>query len=135
MLRCFIVDDSPRFLAAARGMLEREGITVVGVASTGAAAVQGIGELRPDVTLLDIHLGQESGFEVARQLDREAGAARSPMIMISTHAEQDYADLIAASPVIGFLSKATLSASAIRDLLSSRGDGDDRSVTEQPPGR
>jgi hypothetical protein len=38
--------------------------------------------------------------------------------MISTHAEQDYADLIAASPAIGFLPKSALSADAIRDLLS-----------------
>ncbi|MCW2585882.1 MAG: hypothetical protein JWN55_1398, partial [Frankiales bacterium] len=28
MLRCLIVDDSPRFLDAARGLLEREGIAV-----------------------------------------------------------------------------------------------------------
>jgi hypothetical protein len=37
------------------------------------------------------------------------------MILISTHAEQDYADLIAASPAVGFLSKSTLSAGAIRN--------------------
>jgi hypothetical protein len=44
--------------------------------------------------------------------------------MISTHAEQDYADLIAASPAVGFLAKAALSASAIRELLDRhRGPG------------
>jgi DNA-binding NarL/FixJ family response regulator len=133
MLRCFIVDDSPRFLAAVRGMLEREGVAVVGMASTGAEALKGVGELLPDVTLLDIHLGQESGFEVARRLDRGIGAIRSPMIMISTHAEQDYAELIAASPAIGFLSKATLSANGIRELLRSGGDGDVAPVTEPSP--
>jgi hypothetical protein len=39
------------------------------------------------------------------------------MILISTHAEADYADLIEASPALGFLSKSALSGSAIRDLL------------------
>jgi hypothetical protein len=39
------------------------------------------------------------------------------VILISTHAEDDFADLIAASPAVGFLSKAELSADAIRDLV------------------
>jgi CheY-like chemotaxis protein len=133
MLRCLIVDDNPRFLDAARGLLEREGATVVGVASTGSEAIQRIEELRPDVTLLDIHLGAESGFEVARRLHQQANHPTSPVILISTDAEQDYADLIAASPVLGFLSKSALSASAVRDLLESRGQGGVAAVNE-PPG-
>jgi DNA-binding NarL/FixJ family response regulator len=133
MLRCVIVDDSPRFLDAARGLLEREGLTVVGVASTGSDAIQRIRELRPDVTLLDIDLGTESGFEVARRLRREAGPG--PVIMISTHSEQDFADLIAASPVLGFLSKAALSADAVRDLLDSKRDpGGSAPQVNEPPG-
>jgi CheY-like chemotaxis protein len=68
MLRCLIIDDSPRFLEAARGLLERQGVTVVGVASTSAEALQRVQELRPDVTLLDIDLGGESGLELARRL-------------------------------------------------------------------
>jgi DNA-binding NarL/FixJ family response regulator len=123
MLRCLIVDDSPRFLDAARGLLEREGVAVVGVASTTAEALQGVEELRPDVTLVDIGLGGESGFELARQIHGKASRAPSQVVLISTHAEVDYADLIAASPAVGFVSKAALSASAIRELLESRGDG------------
>jgi two-component system nitrate/nitrite response regulator NarL len=67
-LRCLIVDDSPRFLHAARGLLERQGIRVVGVASTGAEALQQATQLRPDITLLDINLGGESGFDLALRL-------------------------------------------------------------------
>jgi DNA-binding NarL/FixJ family response regulator len=135
MLRCFIVDDSPRFVAAARRLLERDGITVVGVASNSAEALRRLGELRPDVTLLDIDLGGESGFELARRLHREAGPVATRLILISTHAEEDYADLIAASPVMGFLSKAALSAGAIRDLLRSQGDGASADPVSGPQGR
>jgi DNA-binding NarL/FixJ family response regulator len=135
MLRCLIVDDSPRFLDAARGLLEREGVTVVGVASTGAEALRCAGALRPDVTLLDIDLGGESGFGLAIRLHREAGLPPSRMILISTHAEEDYADLIAASPVAGFLSKSALSAGAIRDLLDSGGDGESAAPVNGPRGR
>jgi CheY-like chemotaxis protein len=123
MLRCLIIDDSPRFLDAARGLLERQGVTVVGVASTSAEALQRVQELRPDVTLLDIDLGGESGLELARRLHDRPELAPGPVILISTHAEQDYAELIAASPAIGFLSKTALSANAIRGLLAGNGDG------------
>jgi DNA-binding NarL/FixJ family response regulator len=134
-LRCLIVDDSRRFLDAARGLLERQGITVVGVASTSAEALRLAEELRPDVVLLDIDLGGESGLELARRLRREANLAPSRMILISTHAEQDYADLIAASPAVGFLSKSALSGGAIRDLLGSQGDGDPGERVSGPRGR
>jgi DNA-binding NarL/FixJ family response regulator len=113
--RCLIVDDSRRFIDAARGLLERQGLRVVGTATNGSDAVQLARQLRPDVTLVDIDLGGESGFEVARQLQRHGTPA--PVILISTHSEEDYRDLIAASPVLGFVSKADLSAVAIRGLL------------------
>jgi DNA-binding NarL/FixJ family response regulator len=118
-LRCMIVDDSPRFLAAARGLLEREGLLVVAVATNAADAILYAVEAGPDVTLVDINLGEQSGFDVVRRLSREAGLAPSTVILISTHAEEDYAELIAASPAAGFLPKARLSAGAVRDLLGS----------------
>jgi DNA-binding NarL/FixJ family response regulator len=117
VLRCLIIDDNPRFLDAARILLEREGITVVGVASSAAEALQRAEQLRPDVMLVDIHLGDQSGFDLVRRLHGRAGLAGSRMVIVSTHAEEDYADLITASPAIGFLPKTTLSARAIRDLL------------------
>ena len=66
-LRCLIVDDNPGS-SAARALLEQEGVRVVGIASTRAEAVQRAIELHPDVTLLDIDLGGDSGFDLAQQL-------------------------------------------------------------------
>jgi hypothetical protein len=57
------------------------------------------------------------------------------MILISTHAEQDYTDLIAASPVVGFLPKSGLSGDAIRALIASRGDGHPVDPVTGPRGR
>ena len=39
------------------------------------------------------------------------------MILISTHAAQDFADMIETSPAVGFLSKSALTGAAIRDLV------------------
>lgn len=131
MLRCVIVDDSERFLRIARRLLEREGVTIVGVASSGSQAMGAAAELHPDVMLVDIDLGGESGFALTRQLARGSGG-KPPVILISAREEEDYADLIAASPAIGFLPKTSLSAAAVRALLDEVGEtqGGESQVSE-----
>ena len=116
-IRLLIVDDNTHFLEAARRLLEREGMTVVGVASTTLDALRRAEELRPDVTLVDIELGQESGFDLARRLTEGTETPRPPVILISAYPEQDLADLIEASPALGFLPKSGLSGRAIIDLV------------------
>jgi DNA-binding NarL/FixJ family response regulator len=132
-LRCLIVDDNSGFLQAARALLEQEGMEVVGVASTGAEAVRRAAELHPDVTLVDIDLGADSGFEVARRLFDDPSVDPGQLILISAHDEDDFVDLIEASPAVGFLVKPTLSATAIESLLRPPGDARDR--TGEPVGR
>jgi DNA-binding NarL/FixJ family response regulator len=118
-VRCLIVDDNRSFLGAARTLLEREGLTIAGVAATSAEALYAVETLRPDVVLVDVSLGEESGLELVRRLfaDRERGAT---VILISTRSEADLADVVASSPAAGFLSKSELSANAIRGLVDSR---------------
>jgi DNA-binding NarL/FixJ family response regulator len=119
-LRCVIVDNNRALLGSARSLLESEGVSVVGVATNTREAVSVIEELRPDVILVDIVLGSESGFELVRRVaaPNEAGFRRT--ILISTHDEEDFADLIAASPAVGFLRKADTSAASIRSVLARR---------------
>jgi DNA-binding NarL/FixJ family response regulator len=115
-LQCIIVDDYQPFLKVARAKLERQGMAVAGVASNGAEALRQARELRPDVALVDISLGTESGFDVAREIRPFVGS----VILISSddqYEDDDYAELIAGSPAVGFLSKATLSADAISRLV------------------
>jgi CheY-like chemotaxis protein len=116
-LRCLIVDDNPGFLQAARALLEQEGLRVVGLASTGAEAARRAAELHPDVTLVDIDLGVESGFEVVRRLFDDSAVGPGQLILISAHAEDDFADLVQASAAVGFIVKPALSATAIVRLL------------------
>jgi two-component system, NarL family, nitrate/nitrite response regulator NarL len=128
VLRCLLVDDSVHYLAAARSLLQRAGFQV-DVASNGAEAVARAELSHPDVVLLDIDLGGESGFDIARLLRAHTaggdnGAAGPRIILISTHDQDDFADLIAASPVHGFLAKSALSAAAVEDLLRRPGAGD-----------
>jgi two-component system nitrate/nitrite response regulator NarL len=120
-LRCLIIDDNTYFLDAARSALESQGIEVVGVAETSAEALQQAEALRPDVALVDIGLGDESGFELARRLVDGLAQPITRVVLISTRAEDDYADMIATSPAVGFLSKSDISARALRELLLDGG--------------
>jgi DNA-binding NarL/FixJ family response regulator len=121
-LRCLIVDDNSSFRHEMRGLLEEQGVDVVGGAASGAEALHQIAELRPDVALIDIDLGGESGLALAHALHAGAGRPLPQVILISTHDESDYADLIEASPAVGFLPKTELSAAAIRRILGPRRD-------------
>ena len=117
-VRCLIVDDNPRFSEEARSMLEESGVSVVEVAASGDDAVRLSEALSPDVVLVDINLGEESGFDVARRLVDVSTARPPAIIFVSTHDERDFSDLIAASPALGFIAKTKLSAERIRELLS-----------------
>jgi CheY-like chemotaxis protein len=123
-VRCLIVDDNASFREEMRGLLAEQGLDVVGGAGSAADAHRQIAELRPDVALIDIDLGGESGLDLARELGEQRGNGTVPhVILISTHEEAEYADLIEASSAIGFLAKTDLSAATIRQMLAAI-DGD-----------
>lgn len=121
-LRLLIVDDNAHFLEAAQRLFEREGMTVVGVASTGVDALRRSYELRPDVAVVDIDLGEESGLDLARQLMAAPPEGRPRVIMISAYPERDVSELIDASPAVGFVPKSRLSGSAILEVLAKADD-------------
>jgi CheY-like chemotaxis protein len=114
--RCVIVDDNQAFLLAARVLLEREGLPVAGVASTCAEALRQAETLRPDVVLVDVSLGEESGVKLARRLVEDHLCGQAAVVLISTRTRDEIEDLCAGSPAHAFLSKDELSASAIRRI-------------------
>ena len=116
-LRCLIVDDNPHFGDEARSLLELEGLSVVGVATSGDEAVRLAQALAPDVALVDISLGKESGFDVTHRLAGRSDAHVLAIIFVSSHDEQEFSERIEASPALGFIAKTDLSAERIIQLL------------------
>ena len=110
-----IVDDFATFRASARSLLEAEGFEIVGEAEDGASAVRLARELEPEVVLLDVHLPDFDGFEVAERL-REL---ESPPIVILTSSRDDYRSLVASSSARAFLRKDELSGPALTSALAS----------------
>lgn len=122
-LTCLIVDDSPEFFEAATQLLADDAVTVVGVAATSDQAVSQALALRPDVVLVDVNLGRESGLDLAERL---AGLPHGgpPVVLISAETRSELAELVEASGALGFVSKTDLSGDEIRKLLT-RGDSRD----------
>jgi DNA-binding NarL/FixJ family response regulator len=117
--RCLIVDDNERFLAVAQVRLVCDGLDVVGTARSRAEALRQAEALHPEIVLVDISLGSESGFEVTRRLVESFPELQERVLLISTRDEDDFVDLIAASPAIGFIPKYRLSARAIWNVLAA----------------
>jgi CheY-like chemotaxis protein len=117
LVRCLLVDDNGAFIDTACLLLAQEGVVVAGTASSIAEALRQASELRPDVVLVDIALGDENGFELARRLAGSGTGAGPAVIMISTRGGADFADLVADSRAAGFLPKDELSAAAIQRIL------------------
>jgi DNA-binding NarL/FixJ family response regulator len=111
-----IVDDHGEFRASASALLEAEGFTVVGAVPDAAAALRAVERLKPDVALVDVQLPDLDGFAVAERL---AGIAEPPrVVLISSRDAAAYGPRLDRAPARGFLAKAELSGSALRELIA-----------------
>jgi DNA-binding NarL/FixJ family response regulator len=110
-----VVDDHPGFRESVHRMLEMEGYVVVGEAADGASALTLAGELQPEIALVDVHLPDMDGFELAARL---ADSVHPPLVILtSSHDGADFASFVATCGARGFLPKAELSREAIEGLL------------------
>ena len=112
MRRILIVDDDQRFRGIARRLLEAEGFDVVGEAVGGEAALAAARTLRPDLVLLDVHLPDVSGFEIAKRLSADGPS----VVLTSTCEASEFGSEISQSGARGFVAKNELSAARIVSL-------------------
>jgi DNA-binding NarL/FixJ family response regulator len=110
-----IVDDHAAFRGSARALLQAEGFDVIGEAANGAAAVEAVAVLRPEIVLLDIQLPDLDGLAVAEQL---AAAPDPPaVVLISSRDAAAYGPRLQATPARGFIPKRGLSGEALAALV------------------
>jgi sigma-B regulation protein RsbU (phosphoserine phosphatase) len=80
----FVVDDDSSIVQTIDGFLKRAGFRTAS-AEDVAGALKGIREQRPDLILLDVNLPDGSGFDVCRELKKEASAFTIPILFISAN--------------------------------------------------
>jgi DNA-binding NarL/FixJ family response regulator len=114
-LRFVIVDDHPVFRQVARELLEERGYAVAGEADSAAAAQSVVGRCRPDIVIVDVRLGDESGFDVAREL---TGSHPSlVVVLVSTDPELNDPRRVTQSGARAFLPKTRLATADLVGLL------------------
>ena len=114
-MNVLIVDDHPGFRTQARALLEADGFDVVGEACDGASGLDAAAELGPQLVLLDVHLPDIDGFEVAQRLTNGGGGPA--VVLVSSRDGSDFASLVGRSGAKGFIPKAELSGAALRALV------------------
>jgi len=87
-LRVLLADDHGIVRRGLRGLLEAEGLTIVGEAADGLEAVHLCEEQHPDLLILDIGMPKLSGIEVAARAQK---MSRPPgVIILSVHGDESY---------------------------------------------
>jgi len=113
-IQVLLADDHPAFRDGLRAAITSgTDLQIVGEATEGETALRLIGELRPDVAVLDITMPKLSGLQVARQLQRQRSAVN--IIFLTMHNEQDMFEKAMDAGAKGYV----LKESAVSDIVES----------------
>ncbi|MBN1313332.1 MAG: response regulator [Anaerolineae bacterium] len=119
MAKILVVDDDPDFQNATRIVLEKEGHTVIS-AKSGDEGYQRAKEDRPDLIVLDVMMDSVlDGLSMSRQMHDDASVRGIPIIMVTSIANTDYAELFPTDEYIhirAFLSKPISPSDLIKQV-------------------
>ena len=124
-LRVLIVDDDPSFRATARRLLRARGLAVAGEASDYKHALAAVRELAPDGVLVDVHLPDIDGLEVAEELSRNGIGPQ--VLLTSSDSGAATAALAEQHGAVGFVPKTELAGADLASYFSRAGTDSDSS--------
>jgi len=110
--RLLIVDDNPAMLEMLIDMLHSD-FSIVGTLSTGGAALKEAAAMNPDIILMDVSLGDMSGFSVAEHLQKTGCIGR--IVFVSVHESFSFVHAARCLGVAGYIFKSQIG----RDLLNA----------------
>ena len=108
MATVLMIDDVPLFRVVVLHALQRAGHQVV-CAANGAAAMEALKTVRPDLILLDLAMPEMNGLAFLRQLRADRNLARTPVIVVSALSETPEVKEAARIGVQGHLLKSRFS--------------------------
>ena len=119
-VRVLVVDDQDRFLAVARTVVDRTtGFALIGSAADGAAAIEQVRELAPDLVLMDINMPVLDGVEASRRIATEWPAV--VVVLLSSYAKDDLPDGVLHGGARDYLHKEELGPASLRSLWAAHG--------------
>lgn len=121
-LRILVVDDHP---IVRKGLVdlfnEEPGFVVCGQAANAADALRAVSVAPPDVAVVDLTLGTESGLDLLTELSKSHPAVR--LLVLSGHDERLYAERALKAGALGYVMKdqpATHLLTAIRRVAGGK---------------
>jgi DNA-binding NarL/FixJ family response regulator len=103
-IRVLVVDDHAILRDGIRSLLERQaGITVVGEASNGQEALVGVGELQPDIVLMDVAMPGMDGLEATRRIRETHPEVK--VLILTQHDNREYIEPLLQAGASGYVLK------------------------------
>jgi DNA-binding NarL/FixJ family response regulator len=119
-IQVLIVDDHPLVREGTRAALERSGrVEVINAAGDGAEALRMLAQRHPDVLLLDLHLPDISGLEVARRVRIEAPEVA--IVVLTGYEDASYLRPLLQLGVRGYLRKTMSGSEIVAALMDAVG--------------
>jgi DNA-binding NarL/FixJ family response regulator len=110
--RVYLVDDHPLVRESLASLIERQpDLNVCGEADSAAAALAGIAETDPDVAIVDLSLGEQSGLDLIRQINLEH--PNVAVLVLSMHDEALFAVRALRAGARGYIMKREASGKVI----------------------
>jgi DNA-binding NarL/FixJ family response regulator len=120
--RVVIVDDNPGIRAVLRIMLaDDSGIEVVGEAADGREAIRAVGQLAPDLVLMDLNMPVMGGLEATAEIKRRYPRVR--VVIVTMHKGREYSGAILEAGADGYVLKDASSSefcAAIRSVMAGQ---------------
>ena len=112
-IKVLVVDDHPVVRLGLRTMLESEdGISVVGTSGTAAEAIAAVGELSPDVVLMDLRMPEMEGTQAIAELRRVYPSVR--VLVLTNYESDEYITKALQAGALGYLVKNTPQEEIVR---------------------
>jgi DNA-binding NarL/FixJ family response regulator len=108
-----LADDNPELLATLVEMLQTK-YKIAAALPNGRSVLDQVGTLIPDLVILDVSLGDLTGFEVARRL-KESGV-RAKIIFLTVHEDIDFVSAAFDAGVSGYVFKSRVSQDLTRAI-------------------
>ena len=111
--KLLLADDNTALLATLVEMLQME-YAIVAALPTGTSVLNNISILNPDIVILDISLGDMTGFEVARRLGE--GSCRAKIIFLTVHEDVDFVNAALDVGASGYVFKSRITEDLIEAI-------------------
>jgi DNA-binding NarL/FixJ family response regulator len=115
-----IADDNVALRDTLVDILHKE-FTIVGIASSAKEILDQVPVLHPDIVVLDISLGDSTGFDVVRKL--KSAGTRCKFVFVSVHESPSFIAAARELGASGYVFKSQISRDLLQTLQSVANEG------------